>query len=106
MRTALRAYLLGMTAPAAVASLLLASGSARTAGDPWLALILVVLSAIATNYPVMVTPGYKAHAAPAIGFAIVLLLPAAPAVALVGLGALAGEGVLWLRQRRALIDVV
>jgi len=106
MRTALRAYLLAITAPAAVAALLLAFGSARAAGDPWLALILVVLAAVATNYPVMVTPRYKAHAAPAIGFAMVLLLPAAPAVALVGLGALGGEGALWLRHRRALIDVV
>ncbi len=106
MRPALRAYLLGMTAPAAGAALLLAIGSASTAGDPGLALILVVLAVVAANYQVMVTPRYKADAAPAIYFAIVLLFPAAPAVALVGLGAFGGEAVLLLRRRRAPVDMV
>jgi putative nucleotidyltransferase with HDIG domain len=95
-----------MTAPAAGAALLLAIGSASTAGDPGLALILVALAVVAANYQVMVTPRYKADAAPAIYFAIVLLFPAALAVALVGLGAFGGEAVLRLRRRRAPVDVV
>ena len=105
MTQPLRAYLIGTSAPAAAVALLLPIASAAPAADPSLALVLVVLAALATNYQVTVTPRYKADAAPAVHFAIVLLFSPAAAVALVGLAALAGESVLWRRRKRAPIDI-
>jgi HD-GYP domain-containing protein (c-di-GMP phosphodiesterase class II) len=106
MSAAIRAYLLGMTAPAVALALGLSLVLAPSGGDPALAAVLVVLAVVANNYQVVVTPRYKADAAPAVHFAIVLLFPPAAAVALVGLGALGGEGILRLRGRRQPIDIV
>jgi HD-GYP domain-containing protein (c-di-GMP phosphodiesterase class II) len=113
MSRPLRAYLLGMAVPASAVALALLLAPRAPAGDPALAAILLVIAAAATNYQVMVTPRYKADAAPAIDFAIVLLFAPATAVGLVGLGAAVGELVLCLRRnpatgrpRRARIDAV
>jgi len=103
---AVRAYLLGMAAPASALALVLPAVTATPAGDPALAAVLVALAVVANNCQVMVTPRYKADAAPAIHFAIVLLFPPAAAVALVGLGALGGEAFLWVRGKRQPVDVV
>src|SRR5437763_151505 len=113
MRPALRAYLLGMAAPAAVAALLLLGYGFARPGDPALMVVLVGLGAIAANYLIRVTPHYKADTAPAIDLAMVILFPPATAVALVGLSRLLGDGSLCLRRnpvtgnrRRQPIDVV
>src|ERR1700674_1574604 len=109
----LRAYLLSTAVPAAAAGALLLGLPPAAPGDPVLAALLVGLGALAANFPVMVSPRYKADAAPAIYLAVVLLFPPAPAVALVGLSALLGEGALCLRRngvtgrrRRQPIDMV
>jgi putative nucleotidyltransferase with HDIG domain len=109
----LRAYLLGAVAPATAITLVLLAQPAGLPGDPALAALLVVLGALAANFPVMVSPRYKADATPAIYLALVLLFPPAVAVALVGLSRLAGDGALCLRRnpktqkrRRRPIDVV
>jgi putative nucleotidyltransferase with HDIG domain len=82
-------------------------------GDPVLMLVLVVLGAAAANFPVMVSPRWKADTGPAIDLAFVLLFSPAAAVALVGLTRIVGDGVLCLRRnsvngtrRRAPIDLV
>ena len=98
MRPQLRAYLLAMAAPAVAVTLLLLWLPPAPPGDPWLAALLVALGALAANFPVMVSPRYKADAAPAIYIALVLIFPAALAVALVGLIRLVGEGVLCVRR--------
>jgi putative nucleotidyltransferase with HDIG domain len=113
MTTWLRGYLLATAVPAvAVTALLLTVPSAATS-DPALAALLVVLGALAANFPVMVSPRYKADAAPAIYLACVMLFPPATAVALVGLIRLLGEGALCVRvnpatgrRRRQAIDLV
>jgi len=113
MTWALRTYLRGMAAPAgavAIALLVLPGGGSA---DPMLALILVCLGVVAANFQLQVTPRYKTDAAPAIDLAIVVLFPAAAAVALVGMCRIAGDGILCLRRnpltgnpRRAPIDLV
>jgi len=112
MTSMLRAYLLAVAAPAAVmmAAVLRTPSSP---GDPVLMFVLVVLGAAATNFPVMISRHYKAHAAPAIHLAAVLLFSPAIAVAVIGLSSLIGEGTLCLRRnpatgnrRRAPVDVV
>jgi putative nucleotidyltransferase with HDIG domain len=108
-----------MAAPAAVLPLALLAiqgglaGPAGAAGTPFLALVLVALGAAAANYPLRITPNYKVDAAPAIDLAMVLLFPAAAAVALVGASRIAGDGILCFRRnptsgvrRRAPIDLV
>src|SRR4029077_18343621 len=82
-------------------------------GDPPLAALLIVLGALAANFPVMVSPRYKPDATPDIYLALILLFPPALAAALVGLTRLLGEGVLCFRvnpatghHRRAPIDLV
>lgn len=108
----LRRYLLATAAPAvAVAVLLLKLPHAPA--DPALAALLVFLGALAANFQVMVSPRYQADAAPAIYLAMVLLFPAALAVALIGLSQLLGDGALCVRRnpqtgsrRRQPIDVV
>src|SRR5256885_4515754 len=113
MKPVLKAYLLGLSAPAVAVAAVLPALPAAAPADPTLALILVGLAVVAANYQVMVTPRYKADAAPAIDFAIVMLFSPAAAVALVGLGRIAGELILTVRRnpvtgrpRRAAIDVV
>jgi putative nucleotidyltransferase with HDIG domain len=109
----LRAYLLGAVVPAAAITFVLLGQPSGQPGDPALAALLVVLGALAANFPVMVSPRYKADATPAIYLAMVLLFSPAAAVALVGLSRLAGDGALCLRRnpktqkrRRRPIDVV
>lgn len=100
MKQALRAYLLGMAAPAAaVAAGLLAYP--RGAADPVLAVALLAVGVLAANFPVMIRKNYKADAAPAVDLAFVVLFPAAPAVALVGLSRWLGDGILCLRRNPA-----
>ena len=100
MKRALRAYLLGMAAPAvAVAAGLLAYP--RGAADPVLAAVLLAVGVLAANFPVMIRKNYKADAAPAVDLAFVVLFPAAPAVALVGLSRWLGDGILCLRRNPA-----
>jgi putative nucleotidyltransferase with HDIG domain len=108
-----RGYLLALTAPAvALASSLLGMGTGSP-GDPVLMVVLLVLGAVATTYPVMVSPRYKADVSPAIHIAMVFLFPPAIAVALIGASGLLGEGALCLRsdpatgrRRRLPIDLV
>jgi putative nucleotidyltransferase with HDIG domain len=101
MTPGLRAYVLATVAPAAAMSALLLGLPPDRAVDPALAGSLVLLGALAANFPVMVSPRYKADAAPAIYLAIVLLFAPAPAVALIGLSRLLGDGALWLRRNPA-----
>jgi putative nucleotidyltransferase with HDIG domain len=75
--------------------------------------VLVVLGAIAANFPIMVSPRVKTDAGPAVDLALVLLFPPVVAVALVGLSRILGDGSMWLRRnpisghrRRQPIDLV
>src|SRR5256886_6184398 len=97
MDRALRLYLLGIAAPAAVV-LVLMLGLPEAPSDPVLAAVLVTIGALAANFPVMIRKNYKADATPAIALALVVLLPAATAVALVGLVRFLGDGTLCLRR--------
>jgi hypothetical protein len=103
MTPLLRAYLLTMAYPAVVlaAWLLKLPGAADGPGDPVLMGVLIVLGALATNFPVAVSPRYKADAAPAVYMAAVLLFSPAAAVGLIGFSRLLGEGVLCLRRNPA-----
>jgi len=98
LKRALRAYLLGMAAPAIAAGLL---AYPRGAADPVLAAVLLAVGVLAANFPVMIRKNYKADAAPAVDLAFVVLFPAAPAVALVGLSRWLGDGILCLRRNPA-----
>jgi putative nucleotidyltransferase with HDIG domain len=95
-----RAYLLGMSAPAVALTAFLPGVPASAPGDPALILLLTVLGAIATTYPVTVSPRYKADVSPAIHIAAVLLFAPATAVAVIGASGLLGEGVLCLQRDR------
>ena len=103
MTPLLRAYLLTMAYPAVVlaAWLVKLPGAADGPGDPVLMGVLIVLGALATNFPVAVSPRYKADAAPAVYMAAVLLFSPAAAVGLIGFSRLLGEGVLCLRRNPA-----
>lgn len=113
MPTYLRGYLLAAVLPATAVTALLLGLPVGAPGDPTLAALLVVLGAIAVNFPVMIAWRYKADAAPAIYLAFVLLFPPVLAVALIGLSRLLGEATMCLRRnpasgnrRRAPIDLV
>jgi putative nucleotidyltransferase with HDIG domain len=102
-----------MTAPAVAVALLLSDLTPRSFGDPALMALLVLLGAGAANFSIMLSPRYKADAAPAIDLALVILFAPGAAVALVGLSRLFGEGMLCLRRnpstgtrRRHPIDLV
>ena len=97
MDRALRLYLLGIAAPAAVV-LVLMLGLPQAPSDPVLAAVLVAIGALAANFPVMIRKNYKVDATPAIDLALVVLFPPATAVALVGLVRLLGDGTLCLRR--------
>ena len=97
MDRALRLYLLGIAAPAAVV-LVLMLGLPEAPSDPVLAAVLVTIGALAANFPVMIGKNYKVDATPAIDLALVVLFPPATAVALVGLVRLLGDGTLCLRR--------
>src|SRR5256714_4217867 len=97
MDRALRLYLLGIAAPAAVV-LVLVLGLPEAPSDPVLAAVLVTIGALAANFPVMIGKNYKVDATPAIDLALVVLFPPATAVALVGLVRLLGDGTLCLRR--------
>ena len=108
-----RGYLLALSAPAVALTGSLLGLPAGSPGDPALMVVLLLLGAVATTYPVMVSPRYKADVSPAIHIAMVLLFQPAIAVALIGASGLLGEGALCLRRdpatgtpRRAPIDLV
>src|SRR5438445_395637 len=112
MAPPLRVYLLVMVAPAAVLTAAVAR-ELSAPSDAVLMVVLIALGAVATNFPVRISRHYKAHAAPAIHLAAVLLFSPAAAVAVIGSSALLGEGVLCLRRnpatgfrRRQPVDVV
>ncbi len=73
-------------------------GLPRAPFDPVLAAILVAIGVVAANFPVMIRKNYKVDATPAIDLALVVLFPAAAAVALVGLTRLLGDTTLCLRR--------
>lgn len=100
MKRALRAYLLGIAAPAAAVAWVLL-GTQRGMADPVLAAVLLGVGVLAANFPVMIRQNYKADAAPAIDLAFVVLFPAGAAVALVGLSRLLGDGIMCLRRNPA-----
>jgi len=109
---ALRVYLLGIAAPAA-AVLVLLLGLPQAPSDPVLAAILVAIAVVAANFPVMIRKNYKVDATPAVDLALVVLFPAAAAVALVGLARILGDATLCLRRnpntgkrRRRTIDLL
>ena len=113
LKTLLRGYLLVLSAPAVALTSALLGLPPAAPGDPILMVVLVLLGAVATNFPVVVSPRYKADAAPAVYLAAVLLFAPAEAVAIIGASGLIGEGVLCLRrnpatgfQRRQPIDLV
>ena len=97
MDGAVRLYLLGIAAPAA-AVLVLMLGLPQAPSDPVLAAILAGIGVLAANFPVMIRKNYKVDATPAVDLALVVLFPAATAVALVGLARFLGDGVLCLRR--------
>lgn len=99
--TLLRAYLLVVAAPAVALTAALLGLPVGPPGDPVLMVVLLVLGAVAANFPVMVSPRYKADAAPAVYLAAVLLFAPAMAVAVIGLSRLLGDGVLCLRRNPA-----
>jgi len=113
MTPLLRAYLLVMAAPGVVLTAMLLGRPSAEPGDPVLLVVLLLLGAVASNFPVMVSPRLKTDAAPAVYLAAVLLFPPVTAVALIGGSRLLGEGVLCFRRnpatghhRRAPIDLV
>lgn len=113
MTPRLRACLRLTAVPATAVAVLLLRLAPAAPGDPVLMLVLLVLGAAAANFPVMVSPRYKADTGPAIDLAFVLLFSPATAVALVGLTRILGDGVLCFRRnpetgtrRRAPIDLV
>ena len=97
MNRGLRLYLVGIVVPAA-AVLGAVLGLPRTPSDPVLAAVLVSIGVLAANFPVMIRKNYKVDATPAIDLALVVLFPAATAVALVGLVRFLGDGTLCLRR--------
>jgi len=97
MDGAVRLYLLGIAAPAA-AVLVLMLGLPQAPSDPVLAAILAGIGVLAANFPVMIRKNYKVDATPAVDLALVVLFPAATAVALVGLARFLGDGILCLRR--------
>lgn len=97
MNRALRFYLLGLAAPAAVV-LVLMLGLPRAPSDPVMAAVLAAIGVVAANFPVMIRKNYKVDATPAIDLALVVLLPAATAVALVGLVRIFGDAALCMRR--------
>jgi putative nucleotidyltransferase with HDIG domain len=99
--TLLRAYLLVVAAPAVALTAALVGLPAVAPGDPVVMVVLLLLGAGAANFPVMISPRYKADAAPAVYIAAVLLLAPATAVAVIGLSRLLGDGVLCLRRNPA-----
>jgi HD-GYP domain-containing protein (c-di-GMP phosphodiesterase class II) len=66
--------------------------------DYVLALLLVLLGATATHFPVQLTPRFKTYPATAAYFATLLLFPAPAAIALIGLSVALGNGTLALRR--------
>ncbi|HSS94041.1 MAG TPA: HD-GYP domain-containing protein [Candidatus Dormibacteraeota bacterium] len=113
MTPMLRTYLLAMTAPAVLMTAGLLGLHATSPGDPVLMVVLILLGAVGTNFPVMVSPRYKADASPAIHIAAVFLFPPAEAVALIAASGLLGEGFMCIRRnpdtgkpRRSPIDLV
>src|SRR5260370_22004272 len=101
MTPLLRAYLLAMAAPAVVLTAMLLGRPAAAPGDPFLLVVLLLLGAVASNYPVMVSPRLQTDAAPAVYLAAVLLFPPVTAFALIGGSPLLGEGVLCFRRTPA-----
>src|SRR5713226_9388477 len=99
MTPLLRAYLLAMAAPAVVLTAMLLGQPAP--GDPILLVVLLLLGAVASNFPVIVSPRLKTDAAPAVYLAAVLLFTPVTAVALIGGSRLLGEGVLCFRRNPA-----
>jgi len=97
MDGAVRLYLLGVAAPAA-AVLVLMLGLPQAPSDPVLAAVLAGIGVLAANFPVMIRKNYKVDATPAVDLALVVLFPAATAVALVGLARFLGDGILCLRR--------
>ena len=97
MSRGLRLYLVGIVVPAA-AVLGAVLGLPRTPSDPVLAAVLVSIGVLAANFPVMIRKNYKVDATPAIDLALVVLFPAATAVALVGLVRFLGDGTLCVRR--------
>jgi len=101
MTPPLRAYLLAMAAPAVVLTAMLLGMPSAAPADPVLLVVLLLLGAVASNFPVMVSPRLKTDAAPAVYLAAVLLFPPATAVALIGGSRLLGEGLLCFRRNPA-----
>src|SRR5713226_1225604 len=101
MTPVLRAYLLAMAAPAVVLTAMLLVGPSAAPGDPVLLVVLLLLGAVASNFPVIVSPRLKTDAAPAVYLAAVLLFTPVTAVALIGGSRLLGEGVLCFRRNPA-----
>ena len=66
MTPLLRGYLLAMAAPAVVLTAMLVGGPSTAPGDPVLMVVLLLLGAVASNFPVMVSPRLKTDAAPAV----------------------------------------
>src|SRR5260370_40905105 len=75
MTPLLRAYLLAMAAPAVVLTAMLLGLPPEAPGDPVLLVVLLVLGAVARNFPGMVSPRLKTDAAPAVYLAGVLPFP-------------------------------
>src|SRR6266851_3158581 len=63
MTPVLRAYLLAMAAPAVVLTAMLLVGPSAAPGDPVLLVVLLLLGAVASNFPVIVSPRLKIAAA-------------------------------------------
>jgi HD-GYP domain-containing protein (c-di-GMP phosphodiesterase class II) len=68
--------------------------------DIRLIVVFVMLGAIASHFPVELTPRFKTTVATAVHFAILLTFPAPIAVGLVGISVLLGNGTLALRRNR------
>src|SRR5260370_21533021 len=101
MTPLLRAYLLAMAAPAVLLTAMLRGGPAAAPADPFLLVVLLLLGAVASNFPVRGSPRLKTDAAPAVYLAAVLLFPPATAVALIGGSRLLREGVVCFRRHPA-----
>jgi HD-GYP domain-containing protein (c-di-GMP phosphodiesterase class II) len=79
----------------------LAAWRADWYGNPWLLAVLVVLGAVATHFPVELTPKFKTNSATGAYLAILLLYPPPVAIAAVGVATLTGNGTMALRRNPA-----
>jgi HD-GYP domain-containing protein (c-di-GMP phosphodiesterase class II) len=102
----------GTAGGVAMLALWVAAWRGSWSADPALMVVVVLLGATASHFPVELTPKFKTTVATAINFATLLLFPAPIAIGLIGLSVLLGNSTMGLRRnhegrrRRGIYDTV